>query len=265
MNILKEVKTNSKVITLVLAGMVLSNMITYSFAHGGDANLIHGCVRPVTGAIRIVGPNDNCLPNETHLDWNKQGVQGPPGMPSDIPFICPQCNLNLSQIGGETFGNRLKNKDLTNAYMPNVQINGGDFSNTKFVKADISGASINNNSLNEPTIFSSTDFTDATMGVVSANDTIFSNAKFKNAILQGSTFRNNVFTGADFTGANMLGADMQTQNFSNANLSMVNFQNANLTGAVLSGTTLTGAVWNNTTCPDGTNSDNNGSTCIGHL
>jgi hypothetical protein len=25
-----------------------------------------------------------------------------------------------------------------------------------------------------------------------------------------------------------------------------------------------GVIWNNTTCPDGTNSNNNGNTCVGH-
>ena len=35
----------------------------------------------------------------------------------------------------------------------------------------------------------------------------------------------------------------------------------NLKGANLHGTALTGAVWSNTTCPDGTNSDNDGGTC----
>ena len=33
----------------------------------------------------------------------------------------------------------------------------------------------------------------------------------------------------------------------------------------LIGATLTGVHWSNTTCPDGTNSDNDGNTCVGHL
>ena len=46
--------------------------------------------------------------------------------------------------------------------------------------------------------------------------------------------------------------------------------NANLTCTDLIhvstvGTTFTGAIWSNTTCPDGTNSDAHGNTCIGHL
>ena len=47
-----------------------------------------------------------------------------------------------------------------------------------------------------------------------------------------------------------------------------NFDDANLTGADLGGdtvsvaTTFTGATWSNTTCPDFTNSNNDGDTCI---
>ena len=38
---------------------------------------------------------------------------------------------------------------------------------------------------------------------------------------------------------------------------------ANLTGANLVFATVTGVVWGNTTCPDGSNSDTNGGTCVG--
>jgi uncharacterized protein YjbI with pentapeptide repeats len=40
---------------------------------------------------------------------------------------------------------------------------------------------------------------------------------------------------------------------------------ANLSGANLNSATLTGVKWNNTTCPDGTNSNADAGTCIGHL
>jgi uncharacterized protein YjbI with pentapeptide repeats len=41
---------------------------------------------------------------------------------------------------------------------------------------------------------------------------------------------------------------------------------ADLTGADLRGATgLESATWVNTICPDGTNSDTSGATCLGHL
>ena len=36
-------------------------------------------------------------------------------------------------------------------------------------------------------------------------------------------------------------------------------------GANLTGADLTGVHWYDTTCPDGTNSDNNGNTCVSNL
>jgi hypothetical protein len=39
----------------------------------------------------------------------------------------------------------------------------------------------------------------------------------------------------------------------------------NSTGANLSAATFTGVTWRNTICPDGTNSDANGNTCVGSL
>ncbi|MGB8646486.1 MAG: pentapeptide repeat-containing protein [Anaerolineae bacterium] len=70
----------------------------------------------------------------------------------------------------------------------------------------------------------------------------------------GSTGSVNM-TGTKFQGSNVCGA-----NFTNANLTNAAFSSAtNGTAA-----TVTGATWNNTTCPDGTNSNNNGNTCVGH-
>lgn len=39
------------------------------FADGGDATLIHACVKKVNGQVRIVGPDDTCLPSESPLHW----------------------------------------------------------------------------------------------------------------------------------------------------------------------------------------------------
>ncbi|MGB8646487.1 MAG: pentapeptide repeat-containing protein [Anaerolineae bacterium] len=62
-------------------------------------------------------------------------------------------------------------------------------------------------------------------------------------------------TGAKFQGSNVCGAD-----FTGANLTNAAFSSAtNGTAAI-----VTGATWSNTTCPDGTNSNANGNTCVGH-
>jgi hypothetical protein len=60
---------------------------------------------------------------------------------------------------------------------------------------------------------------------------------------------------ANLTGADLAGAD----------LSGFNLLDVNLTGANLSGANLSGVAWSNTTCPDGTNSNADGGTCVNNL
>jgi hypothetical protein len=122
-------------------------------------------------------------------------------------------------------------------------------------------------------------------------------ASFVGAALVGASLTGAVLSGADFTGADLTGANLSHSsyldgaNFTSAtlknadlsasNLKGANFKGANLTGAHLSGADLSdailsgvrglqpellaSAVWGNTTCPDGTTSNQNGGTCLGHL
>jgi uncharacterized protein YjbI with pentapeptide repeats len=105
-------------------------------------------------------------------------------------------------------------------------------------------------------------------------------AKLNGAIIEGY---------ADLAEANLTGASLKyaqlgvrgepyvgaRANFTGANLSRATIegdelalQEANLTGANLQGAKVTGELFNvtysNTRCPDGTNSDNDGGTCVGH-
>jgi hypothetical protein len=72
-------------------------------------------------------------------------------------------------------------------------------------------------------------------------------------------------SGADLTGGDFENASLEQATVTNANLTDAGFRDADLTGADLTGATLTDAVWDNTICPDGTNSNGNGGTCVGHL
>ncbi len=58
------------------------------YGHGGDASLIHACVRTDRGGerdndsdgrVRIVGPNDGCRRGEFAVHWSITGPQGPKG------------------------------------------------------------------------------------------------------------------------------------------------------------------------------------------
>ena len=52
-------------IAIVLAAQFAPPLI----ADGGDPTLIHACVKKVNGQVRIVGPDDGCLPSESSLHW----------------------------------------------------------------------------------------------------------------------------------------------------------------------------------------------------
>ena len=70
---------------------------------------------------------------------------------------------------------------------------------------------------------------------------------------------------ANLSGANLTQASLQRSWLVNANLSSAKLNFANLSGSKTTGATFTGASWVQTTCPDGTNSNNDGGTCVGHL
>ncbi|MGD0310828.1 MAG: pentapeptide repeat-containing protein [Acidimicrobiales bacterium] len=95
---------------------------------------------------------------------------------------------------------------------------------------------------------------------------------FTDANLTGTVFLSVGIGEANFTDANLTGAMFQSANlrdvnFTSANLTDVKFVNGtDLTGARFTGASLSVvASWIDVTCPDGTNSDNDGATCANDL
>jgi hypothetical protein len=105
------------------------------------------------------------------------------------------------------------------------------------------------------------------------------------AILARSYMSGTNFTKANLSGANMIevtaegtifvDADLPGADLTDAYLKGANFTEADLGGAIMNETTvnpwngvprnnLENVIWDDTTCPDGSNSDDNGGTCIGH-
>ena len=88
-----------------------------------------------------------------------------------------------------------------------------------------------------------------------------SNANWQGVNLSTALVRLGSLKDADFTGANLQGT-----RFVGGTLEDCNFTDANLLGASFEDwQSMSGSTWSNTICPDGTNSDNNSGTCIGHL
>ena len=100
-------------------------------------------------------------------------------------------------------------------------------------------------------------------------------ADLRNTILDGAYFRYANLSYANlsgataeyayFEGANLSFADLSYTELTNVDLEYANLANANLHGATLVWTNLNAVKWNNTICPDGTNSDDNGDTCVNNL
>ena len=82
-----------------------------------------------------------------------------------------------------------------------------------------------------------------------------------NANLYNADLTNAYLFGANLVYALLLEADLRYADLRHADL-----RYADLTGADLPGASyLNGVTWGDTICPDGTNSDNNGNTCVNNL
>jgi uncharacterized protein YjbI with pentapeptide repeats len=134
--------------------------------------------------------------------------------------------------------------DLHGATVDLASLDGANLSNTDLHGSDLSSAHL------QGAWLIGADLKDAYM--VAANLT---NAKLYLADLKG----------ANLYGANFAGAELVEANLTNAFLATAYFTGTNLSGATLSGATLTKVTWSNTQCPDRTNSDTNGGTCLNHL
>lgn len=112
---------------------------------------------------------------------------------------------------------------------------------------------------------------------VNFNWTVLYRADLSNAYLMFADLSSAYLTWAKLDNADLSDADLSNANLFCANLSSATLTNANLTETELKNATLESAVgiplnpenafWENTTCPDGSNSDDegNGGTCVGHF
>jgi hypothetical protein len=108
-------------------------------------------------------------------------------------------------------------------------------------------------------------------GVYNLGNVSLPGAYFLDLSLAGANLGNSNLTGTHFNLATLTNANLSTSNFSNANFTGANLTGANLTNANLRGATglstatLTNVQWSKTGCPDGTLSNSDGGTCLGHL
>ena len=84
----------------------------------------------------------------------------------------------------------------------------------------------------------------------------------RGADLHGTNFTSATLMWSNLSWVNLSFANLSGANLSGAMLAGANFHGANLTGVDLTNADLTGVIWQNTICPDGTNSDFRGQTCV---
>ena len=146
------------------------------------------------------------------------------GTPASLPLGWTFFNGYLIGSGAD-----LRGAALSGDSMPGINLSAANVSEAKFTGDDLTGAI----------------FTGATVF-----DTGFEDANLTDAD----------FSGDNLDGSNLTGADLSGTEFVNANL-----ENATLLGTTGDATTdVTDVTWLDTTCPDGTNSNYDGGTCLGH-
>jgi uncharacterized protein YjbI with pentapeptide repeats len=176
---------------------------------------------------------------------------------SDISRMNAGCDPDFPQTN--LYGARIYRAIAIDAKLCDAILTGADLHGTNFTNAAFEDANLNNANL------SWADLDGANAGFAPIRNANLSNASWVGANAPGAQF-----DGSDLHRINLLNGDLRSTTFVGsdlryARLDGVDFTNANLTGARFNSyTTFVGTIWSNTTCRDGSNSDANGGTCIGH-
>lgn len=176
---------------------------------------------------------------------------------SDLSGVVAGCDPDLprTNLAGARIARAiLANGQLCDAILTDADLHGTDFSGAAFEDATVDGANLSWARLD-----------DAGAAFAPFRGVNLSNASWRDGSLIGALFDDSDLhridlRGSDARAASFVGADLRYARLDGANLT-----DADLTGAVWGRATgLDTATFSNTTCPDGTNSDANGGTCIGH-
>lgn len=158
-------------------------------------------------------------------------------------------------------------------------LRGADLGGARLIGGDLRYAKLNNASLvrawgssaDSPSAdFTGADLTDADLRFFSCGGCSFDSAQLDSVNLTSA-----LFPGADFRNASLRGATLVDTNLFNTNLKGADLTDANLLNAyfhvdfasyrLIQPDQVADVTWSNTICPDGTNSEAHGMTCVRHL
>ncbi len=111
---------------LTLAALVAANKIRDTRANPAEGT-ISACVSRYTGQTRVIQPGQtpNCSQAEVLVEWNGEGIQGPPGPPG--PEGAPGATNVTRRVSDEEFADPGGVETATVECLEGEQVTGGGF------------------------------------------------------------------------------------------------------------------------------------------
>lgn len=275
---IRNIKSILKQQSKLFAGIAIGGLVA-----GIGSAVAFAAVPAANGAVSICYRTGGLLPSGQARVIDK-ATQSCNGTETEIAVGKAAPGNFLTSLGSADFSGadlRYRNfvgVNLQNANLSNANLKGSDMQNANLSAATL-GSDVRNVNFQDATLDSAsitgyiehTNFIGATLNSANIESATFesnnlSGLEFNTVnFLNTISFYNNNLQNTEFNNLHLANVSMQNNNVTGANFTNVQFEDSNLQGNNLSVAILTGATWINTICPDGTNSDNNGNTCVGHL
>lgn len=210
---------------------------TVTASHGGATCSTNGDLHCIVTGLT------NAHPYKVHVKAsNVRGLGKPSAKVTVTPALSPDCTI----IGPYA---DLHGCNFTSANLSNIKLTGVNLTDATLMGADLQFTNLTNADLDD--IAASF----VNLGFANLTGASFVSANLILATIQGDTLDSTNFNNADLAEANL--DDIFPTN--------TDFTNANLGDATVDSSADDGIIWSNTTCPDETNSDDNGGTCVNHF
>jgi uncharacterized protein YjbI with pentapeptide repeats len=263
----------SKLLSAVAMAAVIGGASTAAvLAAIPDASgVIHSCYR--NGALQksfrvIDSPSQSCNGNETALDWDQRrspllaNLAGGSFQESVWTYFDLR---NLNFTNADLSQSNMKGSDFRGANVSGVNFSATDLRKTNLSGLNLSGLYMYGTNLSNATLAGSNlagaNLSYATLDGVNMGGFNLTGTLLAGIRADGGNFSNIILS----TNEDLKGAQLTSSSFNGVNFTGADFTDANLRDSSFTGASFTGAIWIRTNCADGTFSDDNGGTCIGHM